>query len=140
MSSPLYASCENDKINLCCGFLSWFDSFNYLFRRIDVSATLLDKISFLEESWQRYRKRERCFVVVLVATCILMLASSHLYYNTNRVKLFKIYHPAPLVRWLLYKYKCLQGVGGKGGGSSLQEGVSCTYTFRLCQSRNSILY
>ena len=28
-------------------------------------------------------------------------------------------HCTPLVQWLLYKYKCLWGVGGKGQGSSL---------------------
>ena len=32
------------------------------------------------------------------------------------------------------------GCGGKGQGSSLQEGASNTYTFRLGYSRNSILY
>ena len=40
----------------------------------------------------------------------------------------------------LHKYKCLQGVADKGRGSSLQEGVSHTYTLKLCQSRNSIFY
>ena len=43
----------------------------------------------------------------------------------------KINHRTPLVRWSLHKYKCLWGVGGKGQGSSLQEGVSHTYTLRL---------
>ena len=52
----------------------------------------------------------------------------------------KIRTRIPLVRWSLYKYKCLQGVGGKGRSSSLQEGASHTYTLRLNQSRNSILY
>ena len=41
------------------------------------------------------------------------------------------YHHIPLVRWLLHKYKCLWGVGGKRWGSSLQEGASHTYTLRL---------
>ena len=39
-------------------------------------------------------------------------------------------HRAPLVRWLLHKYKCLWGVEGKGRDSNLQEGVSHTYTLR----------
>ena len=30
-----------------------------------------------------------------------------------------------------HKYKCLWGMGGKGRGSSLQEGASHTYTIRL---------
>ena len=42
-----------------------------------------------------------------------------------------INHRTPLVRWSLHKYKCLWGVGGKGWGLSLQEGVSHTYTLRL---------
>ena len=50
------------------------------------------------------------------------------------------HHRTPLVRWLLYKYKCLWGVKGKCLGSSFQEGASHTYTFRLGQSRISILY
>ena len=36
-----------------------------------------------------------------------------------------------LVRWSLHKYKCLWSVGGKGQGSSLNEGVSHTYRLRL---------
>ena len=44
------------------------------------------------------------------------------------------------MRWSLHKYKCLWGVGGKGWGSSFQEGVSHTYTPRLDYSRISILY
>ena len=58
-----------------------------------------------------------------------------------------VYRRAPLVRWSLHKYKCLWGVGGKGQdsggkgrGSSLQEGGSHTFTLRLGYSRNSILY
>ena len=43
----------------------------------------------------------------------------------------KINHSTPLVRWSLYKYKCLWGVGGKGRGSNLQERASHIYTFRL---------
>jgi len=31
----------------------------------------------------------------------------------------------------LHKYKCLWGVGGKGQGSSLQEGALHTYILRL---------
>ena len=42
-----------------------------------------------------------------------------------------IHHRTPLVRWSLHKYKYLWGVGGKGQGSSFQEGVSHTYTLRL---------
>ena len=34
-----------------------------------------------------------------------------------------------------FKYKCLQGVGGKGWGSSFQEGALHTYTLKLLQSR-----
>ena len=40
-----------------------------------------------------------------------------------------MYHHAPLVRWSLHKYKCLWTVGGKGRGSSLQEGVSHIYIY-----------
>ena len=50
------------------------------------------------------------------------------------------YHCTPLVRWSLHKYKCLWGVRGKGQGSSLQERDSHTYTLRLGQNSNSILY
>ena len=46
----------------------------------------------------------------------------------------------PLVRWSLYKYKCLWSIGGKGRGSSLQKRASHTYTLRLGYNRNSILY
>ena len=42
-----------------------------------------------------------------------------------------IYYYTLLVRWSLYKYKCLWSVGGKGRGSSLQEGVSHIYILRL---------
>ena len=42
-----------------------------------------------------------------------------------------INHRTSLVRWSLHKYKCSWGVGGKGWGLSLQEGVSHTYTLRL---------
>ena len=42
--------------------------------------------------------------------------------------------------WLLYKYKYLWDVGSKGRNSSLQEGVSYTYTLRLDKSKISILY
>ena len=41
------------------------------------------------------------------------------------------YHRTSLVRWSLYKYKYLWGVGGKGQDLSSQEGVSYTYTLRL---------
>ena len=42
--------------------------------------------------------------------------------------IFLTYHRTPLVQWSLYKYKCLWGVEGKGQDSSLQKGVSHTYT------------
>ena len=35
----------------------------------------------------------------------------------------------------MHRYKCLWGVGGKGQGSSLQEGVLHTYILKLGQSR-----
>ena len=34
--------------------------------------------------------------------------------NITISKAIKHYHRIPLVRWSLYKYKCLWGVGGKG--------------------------
>ena len=43
----------------------------------------------------------------------------------------KINYHTLLVRWLLYKYKCLWGVGAKRRGSSLQEEASHTHTLRL---------
>ena len=46
-------------------------------------------------------------------------------------KNWDMYYRIPLVRWSLHKYKCLWDVGSKGQGSSLQEGVSHTYTLRL---------
>ena len=49
-------------------------------------------------------------------------------------------HRIPLVRWSLHKYKYLWGVGDKDQSSSFQEGASHTYTLRLGQDRNSILY
>ena len=49
------------------------------------------------------------------------------------------YHRTPLVRWSLYKYRCLWGVGGKGWGSTLQERVWHTYTLRLCYNKIYIL-
>ena len=39
------------------------------------------------------------------------------------------HHRAFLARWLLYKYKSLWSVGGKGQGSSLQ--TLHIYTFRV---------
>ena len=41
------------------------------------------------------------------------------------------HHYTPLVQWSLHKYKCLWGVGGKGRGSSIHEGVLHIYTLRL---------
>ena len=40
-------------------------------------------------------------------------------------------HRTPLMRWSLHKYKRLWGMGDKGRGSSLQEGISHIYTLRL---------
>ena len=53
---------------------------------------------------------------------------NNIYVNTNYIYLD---HHFPLVQWSLYKYKCLWSVGGKGRGSSLQEGALHTYTLRL---------
>ena len=44
--------------------------------------------------------------------------------------IYPLYRRIPLVRWSLHKYK--YSVRGKGQGLSLQEGVSHTYTLRLC--------
>ena len=53
----------------------------------------------------------------------------------------KTYHYcAPLMRWSLYKCKCLWDVGGKGRDSSFQEGVSYTYTLRVSYSKIFILH
>ena len=77
------------------------------------------------------------------------LISKRSYHSLMRVFLNNIkvpfkewnpHHRTPLMRWSLHKYKCLLGVGGKGWGSSLQEGVSHTYTLKLNQSRISIMY
>ena len=37
----------------------------------------------------------------------------------NQYNLKGLYHRTPLVRWSLYRYKCLWGMRGKGQGSSL---------------------
>ena len=42
--------------------------------------------------------------------------------------------------WSLHKYKWLGDVEGKGRNSNLQDRALHTYIFRLCQSRNFILY
>ena len=56
------------------------------------------------------------------------------------VNLVLKYHRTPLVQWLLHKYKCLCGVGGKGWSASLHKGISHTYTLKLGFSKISILY
>ena len=65
----------------------------------------------------------------------LFISLSHTHTHTHKpkakIKMQLDYHRIPLVRWSLHKYKCLWGVGGKGRGLSIQEGVSHTYKHRL---------
>ena len=67
----------------------------------------------------RERERERDMVIWLGPNVTL---DGQISYGND----FRI----PLIRWSLYKYKCLWGIGGKGWSSSLQGRTSHTYTLR----------
>ena len=76
-------------------------------------------------------------------TQIFTMKTFQIFSNTRtQMKLykFKSHHRVPLVRQSLYKYKYLWDVEGKDRSLSLQERTSHTYTLKLGQSRNSILY
>ena len=74
------------------------------------------------------------YIIILNLKLIMFYIRHYFFYLRTVRILFRdisIYHHVPLVRWSLYKYKCLWSVGGKGWGSSPEEGVSHTYTLRL---------
>ena len=64
-------------------------------------------------------------VIKIIATLAVHL-KSELIVCIHRINHDGQYHRAPLVQWLLHKYKCLWSVGGKGWGSSLEKRASAT--------------